>query len=166
MKFHCTLPLLGLLAASTAVAQTEPIITEPIRVEEPVQVEETITVEPMRVQEPMHGEPLTIVEEMPSFPGGQEELMKHIGKELKYPAEAVENGIEGTVFIAFVVEPDGMITEVKVLRGIGGGCNEEAVRVVKGMPKWIPGKQRGKAVRVKYNLPIRFKLQAPAPSEK
>ncbi len=160
MNFHYTLPLLGLLAASTAVAQTEPIITEPSRVEEPVQVEETIIVEPMRVDEPAHdpNEPFTIVEEMPSFPGGQEELMKYIGKEMKYPEEAVDNGIEGTVFIAFVVEPDGMITEAKVLRGIGGGCSEEAVRVVKGMPNWKPGKQNGKTVRVRYNLPIRFKL--------
>ena len=72
---------------------------------------------------------------------------------------ARESGIQGRVFSNFVVEPDGSVSNVKVMRGIGGGCDEEAVRVVKSMPKWKPGKQRGKAVRVSYNLPVNFKLQ-------
>ncbi|HEY9113120.1 MAG TPA: energy transducer TonB, partial [Bacteroidales bacterium] len=76
-----------------------------------------------------------------------------------YPALAKESGIQGRVFINFVVEIDGRITDVKVLRGIGGGCDEEAVRVVQSMPKWKPGKQRGKPVRVSYNLPVKFTLQ-------
>lgn len=111
-------------------------------------------------------EPFTIVEQMPEFPGGQEALMAYVGKKLKYPEEAVEAGIQGVVYVSFVVGTDGSISDAKVLRGIGGGCNEEAVRVVQGMPKWKPGMQRGKAVRVKYSLPIRYKLQEPkAPKE-
>ena len=72
---------------------------------------------------------------------------------------ARESGINGRVFVTFVVETDGRVTDIKVLRGIGGGCDEEAVRVVKNMPKWDPGKQRGKPVRVQFNLPIKFTLQ-------
>ena len=85
--------------------------------------------------------------------------MAFLGKNIKYPALAKESGIQGRVFINFVVEIDGSITDVKVLRGIGGGCDEEAVRVVESMPKWKPGKQRGKPVRVSYNLPVKFTLQ-------
>ena len=101
----------------------------------------------------------TVVESMPSFPGGMGELMKFLGQNINYPTLAKESGIQGRVFINFVVEPNGSISNVKVLRGIGGGCDEEAVRVVKSMPKWSPGKQRGKPVRVSYNLPVKFTLQ-------
>jgi protein TonB len=101
----------------------------------------------------------TVVESMPTFPGGMGALMKYLAENIKYPPLAKESGIQGRVFINFVVEPDGSISNVKVLRGIGGGCDEEAVRVVKNMPKWSPGKQRGKPVRVSYNLPVKFTLQ-------
>jgi len=101
----------------------------------------------------------TVVESMPEFPGGMGALMKYLAENIKYPSLAKESGIQGRVFINFVVEPDGSISNVKVLRGIGGGCDEEAVRVVKSMPKWKPGKQRGKPVRVSYNLPVKFTLQ-------
>jgi len=100
-----------------------------------------------------------VVEQMPRFPGGQAALMKYLATHIKYPELAKESGIQGRVFINFVVEPDGHIDHVKVLRGIGGGCDEEAVRVVKNMPKWIPGKQRGKPVRVSFNLPVKFTLE-------
>ena len=100
-----------------------------------------------------------IVEEMPSFPGGEQKLMEFVGKNIKYPQIARETGIQGRVFVNFVVEPDGSVSNVSVLRGIGGGCDEEAMRVVKSMPKWKPGKQRGKAVRVSYQIPVFFKLQ-------
>ena len=100
-----------------------------------------------------------IVEEMPSFPGGEAELMKYVGSHIKYPQIARETGIQGRVFVGFVVEPDGSISNVKLLRGIGGGCDEEAMRVIKSLPKWKPGKQRGKAVRVSYQIPVFFKLQ-------
>lgn len=100
-----------------------------------------------------------IVEEMPAFPGGDQKLLEYVAKNIKYPQIARESGIQGRVFIGFVVEPDGSVSNVKVLRGIGGGCDEEAVRVIKSMPKWKPGKQRGKAVRVSYQIPVMFKLQ-------
>lgn len=101
----------------------------------------------------------TIVESMPEFPGGDEARMKFLLENIKYPQIARESGIQGVVYVTFVVEPDGSITNVKVIRGIGGGCDEEAVRVVKMMPKWIPGNQRGKPVRVQFNMPIKFTLQ-------
>lgn len=107
--------------------------------------------------------PLMLVEVMPEFPGGQEAMFAYIGKELKYPEEAIDKGIEGTVIVAFVVERDGSIGDAKVLRGIGGGCSEEALRVVQGMPTWRPGVQGGMVVRTSFNLPIRFKLQDKQP---
>lgn len=100
----------------------------------------------------------TVVEENPGFPGGEEERMRYLQQNLKYPQMARESGIQGTVYVTFVVEKDGSITDVRILRGIGGGCDEEAARVVKTMPRWNPGKQRGQAVRVQFNLPIRFVL--------
>lgn len=100
-----------------------------------------------------------VVEEMPEFPGGVAKLGDYLAKNIKYPQMARESGVQGKVFITFVVEPDGHVSNVKVVRGIGAGCDEEAVRVIKNMPKWKPGKQRGKAVRVSYNVPVNFKLQ-------
>jgi protein TonB len=95
----------------------------------------------------------------PSFPGGDSALNKFLYSNIDYPIKASENGIQGKVFLTFVIETDGSITDVKTLRGIGGGCDEEAIRVVKMMPKWIPAKLRGKVVRVQFNLPVKFKLQ-------
>ena len=160
MNLRLVLPLVAVLSTPALFAQGGTTIPDPIRIEESVQDEETITVAPMRVDEPVHdaNEVMTIVEEMPEFPGGPEALYPYIGKNLKYPEQAVEEGIEGVVYLTFVVETDGKISNVNVLRGISGGCSEEAVRVVKGMPNWKPGKQNGKKVRVRYNLPIRFKL--------
>jgi TonB family protein len=100
-----------------------------------------------------------IVEEMPRYPGGEAAMMDYVAKNVVYPKEAQEKEISGRVFVGFIVEKDGSIGEVKLLRGIGGGCDEEAVRVVKGMPKWKPGKMKGEAVRVSYQMPIFFKLQ-------
>ena len=99
-----------------------------------------------------------IVEEMPEYPGGLQKLTEYLQSNIKYPQMARESGIQGRVFVGFVVEPDGSISNVKVLRSLGG-CDEEAMRVVKNMKKWKPGKQRGKAVRVSYVLPVNFKLQ-------
>ncbi|MFH1120867.1 MAG: TonB family protein [Bacteroidota bacterium] len=103
-------------------------------------------------------EVFTIVEESPQYPGGDEMRIKFLQENIKYPQAAREASINGSVYLTFVVEIDGFITEVRVLKGIGGGCDEEAVRVIKLMPKWIPGKQRGKPVRVQYNLAVQFKL--------
>ena len=110
-------------------------------------------------EEVVEQEIFQIVEEMPEYPGGEKKLLEYVGKSVKYPQIARESGIQGRVFVNFVIEPDGSVSNVKVLRGIGGGCDEEAMRVIKSMPKWKPGKQRGKAVRVTYTLPVNFKLQ-------
>ena len=110
-------------------------------------------------EEVVEQEIFKIVEEMPAFPGGEAKLMEYVAKNVKYPQIARETGVQGRVYVNFVVEPDGSVSNVSVLRGIGGGCDEEAIRVVKNMPKWKPGKQRGKAVRVSYMLPVNFKLQ-------
>lgn len=99
-----------------------------------------------------------VVEEQPSFPGGEAARLKFFNNNIVYPALAKELSIMGTVYVGFVVEPDGSLSQVNVLRGIGGGCDEEALRVVNMMPPWNPGKQRGKAVRVRFNLPVRFIL--------
>ena len=100
-----------------------------------------------------------VVENSPEFPGGEEALYKYLSENIKYPALAKENNITGRVYVTFVVEKDGSIANPQIRRDIGGGCGAEAVRVVKAMPKWKPGKQRGKAVRAQYNLPIVFNLQ-------
>lgn len=100
-----------------------------------------------------------IVEQMPSYPGGDIELMRFIKDNLKYPIVAQENGIQGQVVLRFVVTPTGSIDEVTVLRGLDPSCDREAMRVVKAMPKWIPGRQSGKAVPVYFTLPIRFQLK-------
>ena len=121
-------------------------------------IEEYVPVE-VEEEDVQEQEIFQIVEEMPAYPGGDQKLMEYVAKNIKYPQIARETGIQGRVFVGFVVEPDGSVSNVKVLRGIGGGCDEEAVRVVKNMPKWKPGKQRGKAVRVSYMLPVNFKLQ-------
>ena len=100
-----------------------------------------------------------VVEEMPSFPGGQGALMSFLSSNIKYPVVAQENGVQGRVIVGFVVEKDGSITDVKVMRSVDPSLDREAQRVVKAMPKWKPGKQNGSAVRVKYTVPVVFRLQ-------
>ena len=100
-----------------------------------------------------------IVEQMPEFPGGDKGFYQYIADNIKYPAEAREDEIKGRVIVNFIVEPDGSVSNIKVLRGIGGGCDEEAVRLVESMPKFKPGMQDGEAVRVSYTVPVLFKLQ-------
>ena len=101
-----------------------------------------------------------VVETMPEFPGGQAALFKYLSENVKYPVIAQENGIQGRVTCQFVVNKDGSIVDVEVVRSGGdASLDKEAVRVIKSMPKWNPGKQRGKAVRVKYTVPVNFKLQ-------
>ena len=100
-----------------------------------------------------------VVEQMPSFPGGNAALMEYLSKNVKYPVVAQENGVQGRVVVSFVVERDGSITDVKVVRSVDPSLDREAARVVSSMPKWIPGKQNGSTVRVKYNVPVSFRLQ-------
>ena len=100
-----------------------------------------------------------VVEQMPHFPGGPNALFEYLSKNIKYPVVAEENGIQGRVIVTFVVERDGSITDVKVAKSVDPSLDKEAMRVVKSMPNWIPGKQNGSAVRVKYTVPVTFRLQ-------
>lgn len=100
-----------------------------------------------------------MVEEMPEFPGGDKAFREFVNNNLRYPQEAIEAGIEGSVFITFTVETDGSISDIKSLRGIGGGCDEEAIRIIEAMPKWIPGKNKGRPVKVQCTIPIEFSMK-------
>lgn len=106
------------------------------------------------------GEPeeFTIVEQMPEFEGGDAAMLKYLANNIEYPRKAIRTNIEGTVMVSFLIDTDGSIKQVEVVRGIGMGCDEEAVRVVSSMPGWKPGKQNGQAVRVRRIIPIKFKL--------
>lgn len=110
-------------------------------------------------QEPPKEDIQQFVEQMPEYPGGQEAMMKFIQKNIEYPAMARESKIAGKVYTQFVVGKDGAIRNIKVIKGIGSGCDQEAIRVIKRMPKWKPGRQRGKVVPVKFVLPFSFKLK-------
>lgn len=99
------------------------------------------------------------VQRMPSFPGGDAARAKYLAKNLRYPTQAVEDGIQGTVYVSFVVKTNGSLADIKILRGIGGGCDEEALRVVKKMPGWYPGYQNGRNVPVRYTLKMDFKIK-------
>lgn len=99
-----------------------------------------------------------VVEVMPQFPGGQIAMMKYIMENMKYPEQAMKEGIQGRVTVRFIVEKDGSISDVKPVLSVHPLLNKEAVRVVKSMPKWSPGKHNGKPVRVRFNLPVMFKL--------
>jgi len=100
-----------------------------------------------------------VIEQMPQFPGGEGELSKFLGSNIKYPVIAQENGIEGKVIIGFIVSKTGVISDVQVLRSLDPSCDKEAIRVVKLLPRWIPGKQNGVNVNVKFTLPVAFRLQ-------
>lgn len=128
---------------------------------ESTDLDENTTIEFVEFEEKEVAEPeiFTIVEEMPGFPGGEAKLFEYLGKETKFPPMARDAGIQGTVFVRFVVYEDGAIKDVTVVRSVHPALDEEAIRVIKSMPKWKPGKQRGKPVRVQYNLPIKFILR-------
>lgn len=125
---------------------------------EVLKAKEVIVTEPVKPKEE-ETKVFDVVEQMPSYPGGQGALMQYLASHIKYPVVAEENGIQGRVICTFVVERDGSITDVKVIRSVDQSLDKEAIRVVKSMPNWIPGKQNGSAVRVKYTLPVTFRLQ-------
>jgi TonB family protein len=106
---------------------------------------------------------LTIAEQMPVFSGGEKAMFQYLSENIQYPRVAQENGIEGTVYIGFVINTDGKLANITVKRGVPGGCTEESVRVIRNMPNWIPGKHKGEFVRVNFTLPIKFKLDDPDP---
>ena len=123
-------------------------------------VEKVVVEEPKQeVKQEVAQKVWEVVEQQPSFPGGPSALMQWLSSNIHYPPVAEENGIQGRVVVSFIVEPDGHISNVQVVRGVDPSLDKEAVRVCNAMPKWQPGKQNGQAVRVKYNLPVTFKLQ-------
>jgi periplasmic protein TonB len=128
-----------------------------VEITEDTEIDEIVFEEP--VEEEAVDEIFTIVEQNPTFKGGDAAFIGYIQKNLVYPEKARRMGLEGRVFVQFVVELDGSLSKVTVLRGIGGGCNEEAIKVMRNSPKWITGKQRGRPVRVQIVVPIIFKLQ-------
>ena len=123
---------------------TQRVETEPVKAEPKPEVENKV---------------FDVVEQMPSFPGGPSALMQYLSSNIKYPVVAQENGVQGRVVVSFVVERDGSITDVQVARSVDPSLDREAQRVVRNMPRWIPGKQNGQAVCVKYNVPVAFRLQ-------
>lgn len=114
---------------------------------------------PKPKEEEVTEEIFVVVEEQPEFPGGNAAMMKFLSDKIKYPVIAQENGIQGRVICNFVVERDGSITDVQVVRGVDPSLDREAIRVIQEMPKWKPGKQRGSSVRVRFTLPVVFRLQ-------
>lgn len=148
------------------IAEEEPLPPPPPEPEEPESWEnseriEVPTVADDEVEEVSVSDDkvFSIVETDPEFPGGMEALYQYLASNLHYPQLARDNGITGKVYVTFVVEKDGRVTNPRILRDIGGGCGDEAIRVVKSMPRWSPGKQRGKPVRVQFNLPVGFDLK-------
>ena len=136
--------------------------TESIEISTEDNKEEVVIAAPVEAPEEEEEEEVVfvVVESMPEFPGGQQALFKYLGDNVKYPVIAQENGIQGRVICQFVVNKDGSIVDIEVVRSGGDpSLDKEAVRVIKSMPKWKPGKQRGKPVRVKFTLPVNFKLQ-------
>ncbi len=146
------------------------IVTDDIEIEDELEIEdseadqETIIdtaplVNTMKVEEEEQNQVFFIVEEMPEFPGGQRALRQFIANAIKYPVIAQENGIQGKVYVNFIVNTDGFVSDARVLRSADPALEKEALRVVNNLPKWKPGKQRGKAVRVSFSVPISFVLQ-------
>lgn len=157
-----------------APAEAKPVAEIIKIVEDDAKIEETIiasvddtgpvvditNIENVVVEEPEKEEEIfQVVENMPEFPGGLQELMKWLQKNIKYPSISQENGVQGRVIVQFVVNRDGSIVDPAVIRSVDPYLDKEALRVVNAMPKWKPGEQRGKPVRVKYTLPVMFRLQ-------
>ena len=164
IKFILAMMILPIAFSLAFYACSSPELNNDEALAKPEQIETTEVADPEVGEEyeqtqDMGSEIFTVVEVMPVYDGGIEELYKFLGNNIKYPEEAKKDSIQGRVFVNFIVETDGSVTNVNVLRGIGGGCDEESIRVVSMMPKWTPGTQRGKAVRVSYNLPIKFSLK-------
>ena len=150
-KMAFVVPLSIILTMAISISISEKVIAQDVDKGAEVKI---VKAESSTQEEQVH----RVVEQMPRFPGGDKARIKYLRENLKYPEEARKQGISGRVFISFVVEKDGEITNIKLLRGIGGGCDEEAMKTVSKMPLWEPGLQRGKPVRVQFNMPFSFKL--------
>ena len=136
------------------------IVEDDIEIEDELEIEDTESDEDeeIEIEEEDDDEFFMVVENMPEFPGGDLGLMKYIQKNVKYPAIAKEYNITGKVYVSFIVDKSGSVTNVKIVRGVDKNLDAEALRVVKSLPKYKPGKQRGKAVRVMFTIPINFTL--------
>ena len=134
------------------------IVVDDVVIEDEIELEDTESDEDLEIVEEDDEEIFMVVENMPEFPGGDLGLMKYIQKNVKYPPIAKEYNITGKVYISFVVDKSGSVTNVKVVRGVDKNLDAEAVRVIKSLPKYKPGKQRGKAVKVMFTVPINFTL--------
>lgn len=153
-KLLATLPVLALLLIVNARASAQQVK----KTDETVYEFSTKDITDIKIKKVDNDSIYQIVEQMPEFPGGIDKLATYISENIKYPEAAKEKGVSGRVFISFVIEKDGAVSNVEVARGIGKECDDEAVRVVKAMPKWKPGLMKGKPVRVNYMLPVNFKL--------
>ena len=136
---------------SSSKTYSKPVEVEPTPPTETKEQSEKLKVDDDKIWGP--------VEQRPEFPNGEAAMFKFLRDNIKYPAIARENNIEGTAYVGFVVNTDGSIQDVTIKRGVGGGCSEEALRVVNMMPKWSPGRQQGRPVRVAYTLPVKFRLE-------
>jgi protein TonB len=126
-----------------------------------ITIEKFIEKQPVIIDVPEEKKEIFITaEEMPFYPGGETERLKFLAENIQYPELALASGIQGTVYLQFVIDSKGNITDVKIIRGIGGGCEDEALRVIKMMPPWHPGKQNGRTVRVLYTMPVSFKIRS------
>ncbi|WP_163716270.1 energy transducer TonB [Mangrovibacterium lignilyticum] len=151
------------------VVEVLTIVDDDTEIEEELDIEDTeaddntvIDVAPViqqEAEEEEESEVFFIVENMPEFPGGELALRKFIANAIKYPVIAQENGVQGKVYVNFVVDKDGSVTQARIARGVDSSLDKEALRVVNSLPKWKPGQQRGKPVRVSYTVPISFVLQ-------
>lgn len=149
--------IINIVEDDKEIAQVEIASTEDDQKEEQKIVK--IAPAPVVEEDVEDTEIFTIVEEMPEFAGGETALLKYISNAVKYPVIAQENGIQGRVICTFVVNKDGKVVDAQVVRGVDPSLDKEALRVINSMPPWKPGKQRGKPVRVKYTLPVTFRLQ-------
>ena len=158
VKYLALLPLAaGLLLVNNIDAMARVVNEKVAAIIQPKPVETVVA--PVAVTPDDESQVFTVVEEMPKFPGGQGALLEFLANNIQYPAEAKQNGTQGRVSTCFIVEKDGSISNVEILRSVSPALDAEAVRVIKAMPKWEPGKQRGQAVRVKYTVPVTFRLQ-------
>ena len=161
-KLLATLPVLALLLIVNARATAQ----QTTKANKTAREAKTADVTDIKINKADADTIFDVVEVAPEFPGGMDQMAKYLSENIKYPEEAKEKGISGRVYIEFVIEKDGAVSNVKVMKSISGGCDEEGVRVVNAMPKWKPGMQKGKPVRVHYVLPIFFKLDDSATTAK
>ena len=155
-----------MVVVGMGVKDGKPVKAENTDVVFDMPLEEAMKAEKQQKETPQKEEVIfRVVEQMPEFPGGMQKALEFLGKNIKYPVAAQEAKIEGRVIVQFVVGRDGSVSDAKVMRGVNPELDAEAVRVVSIMPNWIPGKQRGKAVAVKYTMPIMFRLQTPEPKK-